>query len=348
MAEIATPTPTATPTPPTPAADPGRPVGDPFQRAKARALETVTADPKAPAAAAPPPAAAKAEINVDPEALKQITALSKQKRELEKKLKELEPAAAGAGDLAKAKKLYAEGKKLEAITLLSGASDPTAEMEALIASYLADGKEITAADLAKQIAEDKRLAAEEKKRLDDEAAKKSASDQEAATEREAMGFLDNVLGQATERYPLCADAKHRAEASKAAFAVMNTIREVRKIDPAALTPEAARALVEEAFEEVEVEYMLEDQREATRAALRDRVSKGTLQTSAGGSSSSAGQRGNPADSARRDQPETRPATPTTIDRSLSRPGITTQPQRRYYSHEDAKQRAFDRVKHGAG
>lgn len=358
MAENATATPAAAPQA-TPAADPTpaapRTPDSIFDAAKARMFKAMNDElkpltpPVAPhpseqngARTGQPPAPAPT-INVDPEALSQITKLSKQLREANAKLKELEPSAAPAKALADAKALYASGKKLEAIAALSGAADPSAEMEALLADYLkgGDGGELTAADLKKQWDAEKAAQAAEKDKAAKEAAEKAAAAEADGQRQAALGYLDHVLAETASKYEIAAKTENRKDATAAALAAVETLRAARGIDPEKMTPEEGRALVEEAFEEVEVEYMLQAERDVMRERLRERVRKGALQTQGGGADSGAGRRGNPADLARREQPETRQPAPATIDRNLSRPGISTQPQRRNLSHEAAKAKAID-------
>lgn len=321
-----------------PAPQAGRP--DPLS---AGAPATVPA-PAAPVAdPAKPP-----EIDADPASLKTWARLQRENRELEAKLKGAEPAMAAAKTLGDARKLYAEGKKIEAIALLSDAKDATGEMEGLLAEYLKGGeaKEPTVADLAARIEADKAAAREEseKQRKADE--EKQATAAAAEAQRAATGFVESVIGEVATKFELCAKAEHRQLAAAEALKGVLVLREARGLDPKDLTPEKTRALIEEALEEVEVELMLDAQRETMRGQLRERISKGPLQTGAGGVQPDPSQRASAQSSGRREQPETRQPAPT-IDASVSRPGVTPPPPRRFYSHAEAQERARQAAR-GAG
>lgn len=300
--------------------------------------------PAADQSAKPPadgkPAAGTAEIDADAAALKLWAKLQRENRELQAKLKEMEPAGAAAKTLTDAKKLWAEGKKIDAVALLAGSTDPTAEMDALLADYLKGpgAQEITAADLAKQIAEDKarEKAAADAKAKEDEA--KAAETARTEATKQATAYVESVVAKAAEKYPLAGKPENRAKVAEMALAGVQVLQQVRKIDPATMTPEATNALIEEAIEEVEVEYMLEAQRETTRAQLRERVSKGTLQTGGAEVQQTSSQRFGAADSGRREQPEAGNRAPT-IDSSMSRPGVSPNPPRRFYTHAEAAERA---------
>lgn len=357
------------PAPGTPAAAPAAPV-DRLQPtvglagviagalAKARATAAAAPPPAAPARdplsapAAPatpavvPPPAAKPEIDADPAAVKRWAALSRENRELQAKIKTLEPAAAEAATMASARKLYSEGKRIEAVALLAGATDATAEMESLMADYIKGGttaEEITAAQLAK--------------RLDDEkAAQKVADDAKAAKDAEAKIAAENemLLKDAREsmskvlddpamatKYERCARPANREEAAAAVVGLITAERAKRKLTAEQLTPELTRVLIDAAFSSVEEEY------DRVLAETTARYSKGALQTPAAGVGSETSQRADASVWGRRQEPEPgkQPAAPT-IDASLSRPGVTPQPPRSFYSHAEAAARAREAARRG--
>lgn len=298
-----------------------------------------TGAPAAPAAPADG-ADGQPKINADEASLKTWARLQRENRELEAKLKGAEPAIAAAKTLGDARKLYGEGKKLEAIALLAGAKDANAEMEGLLAEYLKGGeaKELTAAELAAKLEAEKaaeREAAEKQKKIDEE---KQAAAAATEAQRQAVGFIDHVIGDVATKFELCAKAEHRQLAAAEALKGVLVLREARGIDPASMTPEKTRALIEEALEEVEVELMLDAQRETVRGQLRERIGKTPLQTGGAGVQPDPSQRASAQSWGRREQPETRQPAPT-IDASLSRPGVTQPPPRRFYSHAEAMERA---------
>lgn len=325
-----------------------------FEAAKARAFAAVEKElvPHVPPVAAHAsevdgkrtgqPPGAPPSIDMDPETLRQVTKLSAEKRALEARLKELEPASAAAATLAEVRKLYAAGKKIEAVALLADSKDATAEMEGLLADFIgrAEPKEITAADIAKRLDDEKKASNDAKAKADAEAAEKAKGAEQEAAKTAATAYVASIIGELAAQYEHAGKAERRAEAAPAVLAAVTALREAKGLtDDDLATPEATRALIEEAIDEVEVEYTLEAAREATREAVK--IRKGALQTSASGAGSTSGQRGNPADSARRDQPETRQTTPT-----LPRPGITTQPRSRYLTHDAAKAKAKEAFRAG--
>lgn len=366
------PNPPAAPAAPAPRVDPLRPTSGPpgvvaTAREKARTAAAAApppiaarpdplstpAAPAAPAdaaAAATPAAAKKPEIDADAAALKTWARLQKENRELKAKLGAIEPDTAAAKTLADARKLYTEGKKMDAIALLAGAKDPSSEMEGLLAEYIAGGKDgagdLTVADLAKQIAA--KDAAEAKRREDeqkanDEKAAAAAADQ---ARRDATAYVGSVIGELGAKYELSAKPENRARAAEEAFKGILVLREARGIDPKDMTPEKTRELIEEALVEIEVEFMLDAQREKVRGDLLGRVGKAPLQTQPPVAGSVPGQAAAPPQNGRREQPETRQPIAPTIDATHARPGVSQQPPQRFYTHEQARQRAREAARTG--
>lgn len=294
--------------------------------------------PAAAPAAAPPPAT-KPEISADPAAVRQWAALARENRELQARIKTMEPAAAEAATLATARKLYSQGKRIEAVALLANATDATAEMESLMADYLKGGtaaEEITAAQLAKRLDDEKAA----QKKVDDE---KAANDAEAATKtemetltRDARASMVKVLDDPAmaAKYERCARPANREEAAAEVVNQIAKVRVDRKLTAEQMTPELTRTLIDAAFEAVEAEY------DRVLAETTARYSKGTLQTTAAVPGSETSQRASATDWGHREKPEpgTQQTAPT-IDASIPRPGVVPQPPRRFYSHAEAAERA---------
>jgi hypothetical protein len=223
-------------------------------------MEDILAAANARAKGAPPPAPA-AETKPATETpatpaedieLKTFTKLTREKRDLETKLKAQEVAIADAQVALEAKKLMGEGKKLEALALLTG-KDPTEEMTDLLAAYIAEPGEKTDDDLAKKVDEIAATLANDKKARDDE--KKADEDAEAkAVATQAQSMVDRVLTGAAEKFELCARAENREEAIAAAIDGAVHLAGTRKLDLKTLTEAETNALIEEAFQGVETLY----------------------------------------------------------------------------------------------
>jgi hypothetical protein len=313
----------------------------PAQASRPDPLSATAASVPPPPAAAPAPEPKRPEIDADAASLKTWARLQRENRELTAKLKDSEPTAAAAKALADARALYASGKRMDAIGILAGVKDPSSEMENLLADYLKGGevKELTAAELAAKLEAEKAAerAEDEKRRKEDE--EKQAAAGAAEAQRQAVGFIEHVIGEVASKFELCAKADHRQLAAAEALKGVMVLREARGIDPKDMTPEKTRALIEEALEEVEVELMLDAQREATRTQLRERIQRGTGQAGARPLDGNSSQRESAQSLGRRDQPETRQPAPPTIDATLSRPGVSPQPPQRFYTHAQAQERA---------
>jgi len=222
-------------------------------------------------------------------------------------------------------------------------------MEGLLAEYLKSGetKELTVAELKAQLdaKEAAQRAEDEKKRKEDE--EKATAAAHAEARKQAVGFVDHVIGEVAAKFELCAQPAHRQLAAEEALKGILVLQEARKLDPKEMTPEKTRALIEEALEEVEVELMLDAQRETVRGQLRERISKAPLQTAGGAVQPDPSQRASAQSWGRREQPEIRQPAPT-IDASIGRPGVTQPPPRKFYSHAEAQERARQAARASGG
>jgi hypothetical protein len=214
----------------------------------------------------PPPAAAKADdkpkIEIDPATLKARVKGERELREARERIKQLEPVEARLKELeplAEAKKLYGEGKKLEAIALLSGA-DATAEMEALLEKYLeADDGTPPKDDVQKRLdAIDEKLKAEEKAKADAaEQAKKDAEQAKTAAFEQArkngVTYASSVAAKHADKFELSSRPKHRDEAAQAALDGVVFLASEREIDLEKLSTEDTEKLFVEAYTAVEAD-----------------------------------------------------------------------------------------------
>lgn len=314
-----------------PGAPPPAPVVDIFAAAKAKALAAVTGQP-VPAPAKPPVAAPPEtpKIEMDAATLKKLTALSKADRENKAKIAELEAKAPDAATFAEVKKLYAEGKRMEAIAKLSG-KEAVAEMEALMADYLNaptdaaadDAKDALAAKVEELAAKD---AARDKADADADAARAAAEEKARGTA--VTAFAHQVLDAAkaadgSATFELCARAENRAEAADAALEIVKALAFDRKLEN--VTQEQAAELYREAYKTVEAEY----------EELGKRYTRGSPRSV-----------NVPFDPRRpatpspgpRTEPESRPSP------VLSKPPLSTQVPARSLTHAEAKRKALDSVR----
>lgn len=289
----------------------------------------------APAAAAPPPAAAP---RLDVETVKRIGQLERENRELKAKAKEAPSPAAPSPELqalTEAKALWGEGKIQEALEKLAGGA-VDAQVEALIASYIANPNATTESALEKKVTEqEQKLAAIEKDRTerDAEAAKARA----AAQQRDAVAFAAHVLDEQKDgdapKFELCAKAENRQEAAAAALELVPDLAAAEGIEADALTPEKATALLARAYELVEAEYEEIGKRYSKAAKPAGQITPQRVSPP-----------GNRADEGTQQTPQMRP----TIDSTVARPGITTQPPKRYLTVQEAIERAKEKGRAALG
>lgn len=302
--------------------------------ARAKAIARVTAPVVPPVGAEPVTPAAPAKIEMDAATLKQMTKQAAALRAAQARVVELEAGSKDVGAFAAAKKLYGDGKRLEAIAMLSG-NDPSAEMEALMGAYL-DSAPPEAVDPVK--AEIDALKAKNAERDAADAETKKQRDAQAAKERDAsiQGFAWSILDAAklpdgSPQFELCSLPKNRGEAAVAALAVVKIFAAAEHAD-GNVTPEQAKALYTRAFAEVEAEYERDfAERAGSRFVPRLQFPRQVpgqpvqrVQTTA-----------TPA-----------PAEPTRANQSptLSRPSITTQSQPKSLTPQQALAKAIEKVR----
>jgi hypothetical protein len=223
------------------------------------------------APAAPKPVTAA--IKADDAVVKRVTTLEQQARADKAKIAELEATAKQSEALAKVKTLWKEGKRRDAIALLAEA-DPTQEMEALLTEHLEHQTEETEEALATRVAEvDKRLGEAEARQKSQEAkdAARAAQEAEASTLAFATHALDAAVNDdGTPRFELCARPVNRDGAAKLAIEHAVSLALKRGLDPENLTPDAARALLQDAYSDVEAELEAEGVAEQKRIEERYR------------------------------------------------------------------------------
>jgi hypothetical protein len=218
------------------------------------------------------------EIKGDAATLSRVSKLERENLDYKAKIATLETGAKDVETLVQVRKLYSEGKKVDAIALLAGA-DPTAEMEALLIAHLdrPHDPETEGALAAKVEDLAKRIDADEKARkIADDAA---AARHEAQAMDNTLAFATHALDTATNedgspKFELCARADNKADAAKLAIEHAGTLAVARGIDPAALTPDVARKLLQDAYADVELELEAEGvEREKELAARFRRTPK---------------------------------------------------------------------------
>lgn len=286
--------------------------------------------------AATPPIVAK--VDMDPATLKRLTRQSADLRAAEQKITELQSAATDSATVLQAKRLYGEGKRLEAIALLSG-RDATEEMAALMDAYL-DTTPTTPEQL--QAARIEALEADKKTREEAAEADRKTAETERIKQRDAaiQGFAWSVLDAAKEAaggltFPLCASKKNRGEAAVAALRLVSQVYAPKEHPTGDVTPDQARALYLKAFADVETEYEKQYAEE-----LGERfVPKGSHNPLPG--------RGHVAPAAPRPATtEPTPAEPSRANTSptISRPAITTTQWPRSLTHAQAREKAIEKVR----
>ena len=223
----------------------------------------------------PKPAAT---IAIEPESLRQITRLSREKRELETKVKTLETSATDAAVAVEAMKLFQEAKsltgeaqankKLEALAKLTGA-DPTEEMTSLLEAYMAAPSAGGESALAKRVDELTAQIAADKKARDDEAKTTKEAREKEQTAQETKVALDFSSKQIkADKHELCAKEENKAEAAQAALDGVVHLAVTRKLDLGKLSQAETEALFAEAYEGVEAQYAALGKR-YTKAALKE-------------------------------------------------------------------------------
>jgi hypothetical protein len=308
--------------------------------ARAKAVAKATgATPPAPVVstvdASKPPVPPK--IDMDAATLKTLTKQAAALRRAEARVVELEAGSKDVTGFAAAKKLYGEGKRLEAIAMLSG-NDPSAEMEALMGAYL-DSKppeevDPVAAEVAALKADN-----EARKAADLEAKKLSAERELKARDASIQGFAWSVLDaeklpDGSPKFELCSLPKNRGESAVAALAVVK-IFAAKEYPDGNVTPDQAKELYRKAFAEVEAEYE-KDYSERLGARFVPRT---------GHSPRPVGQPAN-AWAQKPATPAAPPAEPSRANHSpdLSRPSISTQSYPKSLTPAQALAKAIERVK----
>lgn len=295
---------------------------DTVAAAKAKAVAAITGTP----APKPTPVVAEpAKIDMDAATLKQLTKAEKANREYRAKIAAFESDAKELADLKEAKKLYAEGKTLDAFGKWSG-KNPLDELERLQLAYLDAPIGEEKDELASKVEE---IAA----KLDaDEVAKKTAADEatkqaEIEAGQAVQNFAFSVLDSATDgSFELCSRPDNRVEAATAALELVKDMAFNRKLDN--VTQEQAATLYKEAFALIEAEYeelgkkrYLKEQRDRPRSMNTDpRSSNRTLSPGP------------------REQPQNRPSP------NISRAPISTKPPEKALTPAQAKQRALDAIR----
>ena len=229
------------------------------------------ATPEAPRAAAPVPPA-KVDIPGDDLALKRVSRLEAENLELKERVGKLDPAAETDAAFARQiRKLYSEGKKMDALGLLAQA-DPTGEMESLLATYLEAPTATAEAALAAKVDE----ALDASKKALEASAKLQTADAERAAAAQKQGQLSFALSaldgakndDGSPRFELCARPENRADIEKRLFGHvgadgierMGHVQRLaieQKVASDDVTPDLARRLIVEGFEAIETELEAE-------------------------------------------------------------------------------------------
>lgn len=286
---------------------------------KARAALKADVAPAAPPAPAPAAPAAATAPGIKTEGLADLTRLSAEKRALEQRVRELEPAAKDAALLKEVRDLYASGKKVAAIGKLAGA-DPTAEMEGLLADYLRDPNDPATQD---------KLAAkvdEVAKRIDESVRAQQTQQQAAEHARAAQGVVDSQLTARLEKLPHTAKAD-RQEAIGKVITAVTRLREEKGLSVEASTPEVMQELLASAIDDVEIEYEIRHARAAR--ANPDNTARPPVQPVAAAPAA------------------TPPAEPAPTIESLERPGVSVAEWGKTLTHDKAKEKLRALVRQGA-
>lgn len=216
---------------------------------------------------APKPEPAKpktVEIKADDAMVRRMSALEGQALADKARIATLETTAKQGEALVRVKELYKAGKRTEAIALLSEA-DPTAEMEAILEEHLSRPTEETEAALAQRVDKlQEQVEADAKARKDAEdarvatEAKRVETEAQANTQAFALNALDTALNDdGTPKFELCARPKNRDGAAKLAIEHAVALAVKRGLDVESLTPDTSRALLQDAYADVEMEIEAE-------------------------------------------------------------------------------------------
>lgn len=277
-------------------------------REKARAAIRAAESPQTPAQSPP---AVPVKIEMDPESLKTVAKLSTEAREWQNKHAALETETK---TIREAQKLFSEGKRMEAIGLLSG-KDASLAMEEMLSAYLdVPGAEpkAEAPKSAEQIQIDELKAKLQAK--DDAEAKAIATQKQDAARAFAVKLIDPV------KFPVSAREQNQVEAANAALAGAFKIASEENLDINALNDEQCAALITRAMKEVESDFQALGARYAYSAPNAVSNSRPEII-----------QQVVPAK-----EPE---KTQATIS-ELPRPGITTEQGRKNLTLAEAKERAL--------
>jgi hypothetical protein len=221
-----------------PAAKPAAPAVDMSPEALvARAAEKLAPKPE--------PVAATPKINMDPATLKQLTKLSRERREFEQKVKALDTDDTKLG--LEAVKLFRAGKRVEAAALLSGKTPEETMLDLVTEGVAAAPGEVPVTEqiaaLAKRLDDEK---AERQKEADAKAASAKAEAEKASIEHAAT-FID-------PKFVRCARKENRIEAAEAATAAVVAMAADRELDLSVSTVEDIKALYAEAYAAIEEQY----------------------------------------------------------------------------------------------
>ena len=229
------------------------------------------ATPETPRAAEPAPPA-KVDIPGDDLALKRVSRLEAENLELKERVGKLDPAAETDAAFARQiRKLYSEGKKMDALGLLAQA-DPTGEMESLLATYLEAPTATAEAALAAKVDEAldaSKKALEASAKLQTADAERAAAAQKQGQFSFALSALDGAKNDdGSPRFELCARPENRADIEKRLFGHvgadgierMGHVQRLaieQKVASDDVTPDLARRLIVEGFEAIEAELEAE-------------------------------------------------------------------------------------------
>lgn len=219
----------------------------------------------------PAPVATKVEVPGDDLALKRVSRLEAENLELKDKAGKADAAEQDAQFARQIRKLYSEGKKMDALGLLAQA-DPTGEMEALLATYLEQPTATAEAALAAKVDEaldtsKKALEASQKLQADEAGRAKTAENQ--ARFSFALSALDGAKNDdGSPRLELCARPENRGDIERRLFGHVDNegvergghvqrLAIEQKIESKDVTPDLARRLITEGFEAIEAELEAE-------------------------------------------------------------------------------------------
>lgn len=230
-----------------------------LERNRAKAdYSNVTGEPRA---AAPPKTA---EIKADDAVVRRVSKLESQALADKATIAALQTTAKQAETLLRIQELYKAGKRSEALGLLSEA-DPSEEMEKLLEEHLSKQTDETEGALAQRVDSlQKQVEADAKARKDAEEARAAADtkrvedEAQANTTAFALNALDVALNDdGTPKFELCARPANREGAAKLAIEHAVALAVKKGMDVESLTPDATRALLQDAYADVEAEIEAE-------------------------------------------------------------------------------------------